>query len=366
VRSRRLVVAVPAVAAVAWAAASAVAAGGVGQITGHVAAASGSVCVLALDATGQAQSEPAATDGAGNYVLDGVPSGTWTVEFTPDGGCNGQTTSEAFQFWNAKSTLYAADRVTVTSAGVVPGVDATMELAAQIAGNVTDQAGTALVGVCAILEDTAGQPVLHQLTDQNGHYVLDQLPKGDFVVQFVDDGCVGAGAHFASQYYPAAASPATATTFTLKPGDHRSPVDVALAPAPSPPPGGGGGGGPGPPPPPPPPPTGSPSRKKHASIALLAGAPRGYRVDRRRRLHLPLQCDRGGLKCVGSIHVALPARTRGRAAKTIGHRTFSLPADGRRHTVRVRLKAFRSHRLRLSIYLHGSAHPQIRTTVRVR
>jgi hypothetical protein len=350
----------------------------VGQIRGHVAAASGSVCVLALDATGQAKSEPAATDGAGNYVLDGVPSGTWTVEFTPDGGCNGQTTSEAFQFWNAKSTLYAADRVTVTSGGVVPGVDATMEPAAQIAGNVTDQAGTALFGVCVILEDTAGQPVLRQLTDQNGHYVLDQLPKGDFVVQFVDDGCVGAVPHFASQYYPAAASPATATTFTLKPGDHRGYVDVALAPAPSPPPGGGGGGGPGPSPSPSssssPTPSGSPSpfpspfpsRKKHASIALLAGAARGYTVDRRRRLNLPLQCDRGGLKCVGSIHVALPARTPGRAGKTIGHRTFSLPADGRRHTVRVRLKAFRSHRLRLSIYLHGSAHPQIRTTARVR
>jgi hypothetical protein len=353
-----------------WPVGSAAGADRAGQISGHVTATSGPVCVLALDANGQSVTDPAASNGSGNYVLGNAPAGQWTVEFFPDEGCNGAVTAEAFQFYAGSSTRAGATPVTVVAGQTTGGIDATMAEAAQITGSVTDTAGGALSGICVILEDTAGRPVLRQLTDPRGLYTLDRLPAGQFIVEFVADGCVGAAERYASQYYPDAASRSGAVTITLHPGDRQDGLDAALAPAPggggkppSPPPAGGGGSSGG----------GSSSggvslsgpAHRRAHIVLLAGPRRGYPVDRHGRLRLRLRCERSGPTCRGSIKLALLARGARRTGRMVGHRAFRLRADGRGHSVLVRVRKH-STRLHLLIHLHNQTGSQVIATVRLR
>jgi hypothetical protein len=321
--------------------------------------------MLALDANGQSVSDPVASDGSGNYVLTDVPAGSWTVEFFPDQGCGGVATGEAFQFYAGRSTPASADLVTVVADETTKGIDATLAEAAQITGNVTDVSGNTLPGVCAVLEDTSGRPVLRQLTNQRGDYFLDQLPAGQFILQFVADGCVGAAERYAAQYYPGAATRSGASTITLSPGDLRGGLDAVLAPAPGggdknpwpPPPAGGGGSSGG----------GSSSRStpRRAHIVLLAGSRQGYLVDHRGRLHLRLRCERPGPTCAGSIKLALLARGARRTGRIVGYKAFRLRADRRGHTILVRVRTKRP-RLRLLIHLHEQAGSQVITTVRVR
>jgi hypothetical protein len=347
-----------------WSVASAAAAGGAGEISGHVTATSGSVCVLALDANGQSVADPAASDGSGNYVLGKVPAGNWTVEFFPDEGCNGAATGEAFQFYPGSSTRTSATPVSVLAGQTTGGIDATLAEGAEIAGSVTDTAGNALSGICVILEDTAGRPVLRQLTDPAGLYTLDQLPAGEFIVEFAADGCVGWSEPYAAQYYPGAPSSSGASTLTLRPGYLQGHVDAAMAASAG---GGGDSGGP--------PPLGPGGKSNggrgssggvagRAHIVLLAGPRRGYRVDRRHRLHLPVRCERHGPKCTGSIKLAIPALGARRTEATIGRKAFKLPADGRRHTLLVRVRRHRS-RLRLLIHLRKQAGSQVIAALRI-
>src|SRR5690349_17568065 len=94
-------------------------AAGTGAIAGHVTAASGPVCVVVLDAMGQRVAH-GPTQASGDYMLGGVPTGTWTVQFLPDFGCNGVVTDEAFQYAGSASTPASSTPITVV-AGATQG-----------------------------------------------------------------------------------------------------------------------------------------------------------------------------------------------------------------------------------------------------
>jgi hypothetical protein len=208
------------------------ASGATGAISGHVSSSSEDpVCVLVLDGEGQAIASGASTAN-GNYTVESVPPGNWTVEFIPDEGCAGVETGQAFQFYSDQSTRYTASQVTVIAGQTTTGIDAQLVLAAKITGTVGEPAGKPLFGVCVVLDDTSGRQVLRQLTNPAGEYSLSQLPPGGYLVQFLDEGCVGASPSFAPQFYPGVSELASATEIMLTPDDTVNGIDATLQPLP--------------------------------------------------------------------------------------------------------------------------------------
>jgi hypothetical protein len=350
-----------AVAALALAAAPA-GATGTGAISGTVVDTTGAVCVSLLDATGQAVAVTS-TDSSGHYVVAGVPAGSWVVEFLPDRGCLADETGEARQYYAGRGTPGTADRVVVTAGETTPGVDVTLQAAARITGAVTDRLGAPLAGICVVLEDPEGAPVLRRLTGDLGDYALDQLPAGRFLVRFVDDGCVGAAPRYAPQLRDGA--------IELAPGRTVPGLDAALDPAPpagpGAPPGAPGtvapgeanrpvtGAGVAEPSPP-------PAARRGAHVELLAASGGRDRVDRARRLALRLRCAQGGPACAITVRVATAAHH----PALLGSRSATLRPDGRARTVHVRLaRRPRGHRLRVWILLRGLRAPAVTTTVAV-
>jgi hypothetical protein len=329
-----------------------------GSISGTVAGGSSPVCVLVLDRTGQAVAS-AASDDNGAYTVDQVPPGSWTVEFVPDTGCLGGDAAEAIQYYRGASTPAAATPVSVSAGETTPGIDGALVAGATIAGTVRDGGLSPRSGVCVVLEDTAGRPVLRQPTDSYGDYKLAQLPPGRFILEFVDDDCVGQPEQYAPTYYPDASAPSDAQVVELQPGEVIDGTDATLTRLSPPAPGTGGTGttttgtAPGGSAPASPRP---PSRKarRMAVISLLAAAGRRWTVDGHQRLHLRLRCAAGGPACRVTVTVRRPFRHAGRirGGRRVGSRTLSVRAD-RSVAILVALRGVRAGRLWVSVRLRG-------------
>jgi hypothetical protein len=337
-----------------------------GSISGTVSGGSGPVCVLVLDATGQAVAS-AASDDDGHYTVDQVPPGSWTVEFDPDDGCLSAQTAQAIQYYSDASTPATATAVSVSAGETTSGIDGALVTGATITGTVRDGGLSALSGVCVVLEDTAGRPVLRQPTDANGDYTLTQLPPGRFILQFVDDDCAGQAEQYAPIYYPDASTPSDAQVIALQAGQVLGPTDATLTRLPS---SAGGTAGTGQ--------TGtstgaetgtsgkastpatgpkaspSPNARRKAVVSLLAVAGGRWTVDVRQQLHLRLLCAAGGPACAVTVTVRhlVTHAGRVRGGRRVGFRTLTVRA-GRSVATSVALHGVHAGRLWVSVRLRG-------------
>jgi hypothetical protein len=312
-------------------------------------------CVLVLDSTGQAVAT-AATESNGDYTVEGVPAGSWAVEFVPDEGCLGANTVDAFQYYAGTPTQALATLVNVVAGQDTSGIDATLQRGATVQGSVASATGEALPGVCAQLEDTAGVPVVRQPTDTEGDYRIAQLPAGRFVLQFVDDGCVGRAQRYASTFF-GGATLAEATVFTLRAGTLASPLNAVLDPLPpgsEPAPGGGatpGRQGPTARPPHTPAPTGKVARR--AVLSLIRRPSGRWNVDRKHRLRLPVRCAAHGPVCVVTVSVNRVRRSGIRllAGSPAGSRSVTLK-PGKTRTIVIALHGVHAGSLWISVHAH--------------
>lgn len=318
------------------------------------------VCVLALDAGGDAAASTA-TDPAGSYALSGLAAGAYRVEFVDDNGCLSQAGSYAFQYYPGVAVPAQATPVTVGAGSVTGGIDAAMQPGGGISGRV-DAAGGGqpLGGVCARLLDQQGAFILQQPTDRSGAYDLAQLPAGPYKLEFVDDGCTGEAQAYAAQYFDAQTTLAQADSITVQAGQTMAGIDAQLAPigdgvgggrsgqggGASGAPGGGfsgttgsggalgrGGGSSGLPP---------PTTSRRSALVRMLVPRTGVAVDRRGRFSLTLRCI-AAHACRVSIAVRIaPGRGGGRSA------SGTLVATTRRGSpVRIGAHQRRSIRLRL-------------------
>jgi len=147
-----------------------------GMIAGTVSDSSGvglpGICVNAFDRT-IGSSEAATTDNGGNFTINGLATGSYTVGFE---ACQG-------------GTNYAP--VTDTSVGVVAGQttsqDAIMEPGGTISGTVQDGAGTGVAGICVVAFGAAGVASSPGPSASDGTYSITGLAAGTYTVQF--NGC---------------------------------------------------------------------------------------------------------------------------------------------------------------------------------
>lgn len=153
-----------------------------GQISGHVTGAgAGSlegISVMAVAST--FYSYTAFTDAGGDYVIRGLPSGSYKLQFFSDGAGNW-----VGEWYDNQSTESAAQSVTVTAPNAVTGKNAELASGATISGTVTaEDAPAGLSGVEVYAESTTTDVSSRGFTDGDGEYSVEGLPAGSYVVSF--------------------------------------------------------------------------------------------------------------------------------------------------------------------------------------
>jgi fimbrial isopeptide formation D2 family protein/uncharacterized repeat protein (TIGR01451 family) len=129
-----------------------------------------------------------ATDATGNYLIDGLPAGTYTVRVvttTLPTGIN-----QTYDL-DGTGTPDAVTSVTLTSGEVRTDVDFGYRGTASIgdrvwndanANGIQDAGETGVDGVVVALYDSTGALLITTTTDLNGNYLFDNLPAGTYTV----------------------------------------------------------------------------------------------------------------------------------------------------------------------------------------
>ena len=136
----------------------------------------------------------------GTYSLTRT-NGTYLVRFAGAGTCGGERRymPEWFANWY---TVAFADPVTVTDAGGLAGVDASLEPHSQIQGTVTVRDGGAGVPNVAVdVLDITQRLIGQACTAANGTYTVNELVPGPLLVRFAADGSCGAVQPYLTQFY---------------------------------------------------------------------------------------------------------------------------------------------------------------------
>jgi hypothetical protein len=160
------------------------------------------------------------SDAGGAYVINGLPSGKYDVEFE---GSN--QVSYLHEFYENAATWAEATDVEVTAPATVTGIDDELAPGAGISGHVTDPAtGAPAKGVFVCAEEP---PPREQqgcaYTDEAGSYAIASLPAGTYVVAFELE--YFPWGHWAEEWWNEAATMEEADPIELAPPEMRTGID---------------------------------------------------------------------------------------------------------------------------------------------
>ncbi len=195
---------------------------GTGVITGVVT--SGSTPLPGIDVRGYVAGVEmyfTTTDADGLYEIDGLPAGSYVIGFEDAAG------DYVAEFYSDQPTLALADEVPVADGETWSNINASLAVAAHIAGTVSNGTGP-LAGIVVSAfawDDTALAWVFanEALTGPTGAYDIGGLRQGDYRVEFLDIYGV-----YARVWYDGKATQATADTIPLEDGESRTGVDAVL------------------------------------------------------------------------------------------------------------------------------------------
>ena len=142
--------------------------------------------------TGDMEVVPTETDAEGRYRLQGMPAGTYTLQFVDEDG------KHAWTFWKKASDRDSATRLTVSLGQTLTGVSPTLRAAARISGRVVSaETGQPLDMVCFQPVDASAGHLVGRggCSDADGRYTVSGLPADAYKLQLWDatDRFVGAG-----------------------------------------------------------------------------------------------------------------------------------------------------------------------------
>ncbi len=160
----------------------------------------------------------------GTYSIAGLAPGNYVLRCDPalDQGY-------AMSYYNGKLTKSTADILTVTSAGVLAGVDFVLGPGGSISGRVTDGENLRSVGNIDmdVLDAVTLLPLDQDaLTDADGQYTLAGLPPGAYVVR----ADPSANQFYQRMYYGGTSTAVTATSVPLAAGENVTGIDIAFIP----------------------------------------------------------------------------------------------------------------------------------------
>ena len=204
-----------------------------GTVTDTNGAGIGQICVVALTPQGQWVAT-GMTLGGGTYVVTGLPTGSYVVEFEECGNL-GSGLSYVSQYYNKTPAgapqFSGATPVSVTAGSTTSGIDAAMVLGGTISGMVTTTttSGTSsgVSGICVLALTTQGQWVASAETLTDGTYNLAGLPSGSYDVSFQSCG-PSSGTGYVTQYYNGAATLTGATSVSVTAGNTTPNINAAL------------------------------------------------------------------------------------------------------------------------------------------
>jgi protocatechuate 3,4-dioxygenase beta subunit len=203
-----------------------------GEVTGTVKDTSGNpiagICVSVNSGSGGYGGQPTGADGT--YLVSGVPSGSYTVQFYDCSDSGWATAYYETGQTDGTSSFTNATSISVTSGQPTSGINIEMSKGGSISGTVFDATtNNPISGICVSAQSNSGgfggQP-----TDANGDFTLTGIPAGNYVVQFYD--C--AQGVYATTYYSAMSSYGTssygaASPVTVTVGSTTSDISVNLS-----------------------------------------------------------------------------------------------------------------------------------------
>ena len=168
------------------------------------------------------------TESDGTYDLGELTAGTYRVGFSEPGVDPGHYLT---QFYNDKTSLAAADDVTVSADSTTVGIDATMAAAGHITGTI--HAGPSYLGdmyVTAWRSDGSGgwRCVDRVQTDGDGSYNVGGLTTGTYRVAFDHDPLDGPRIYL-TQYFDNEPSLDAADDVAVTAGSTTSGIDATMA-----------------------------------------------------------------------------------------------------------------------------------------
>ncbi|HEY1687701.1 MAG TPA: carboxypeptidase regulatory-like domain-containing protein [Solirubrobacteraceae bacterium] len=172
--------------------------------------------------------ECAVTNAAGEYAIDGLPEGEYTVVF--DGQVcvsNSCTQPYLLQFYDEASEPSSARTIVLQPGARIPNVDASLEQGHSISGTVKSQTGVVPeTQVCARIVGTDSSESCRQ-TNSAGAYAIEGLPAGEYTVVFTGEVCEPSGCThpYLYQYYQGVERESEATRLPLA-GHGSNAIDV--------------------------------------------------------------------------------------------------------------------------------------------
>lgn len=167
----------------------------------------------------------ASTGRNGEYVITGLPSGSYEVEFAP---APGSGLDFAPQFWEERSSFSTANTVPVTEGATTAEINATLQPGGEISGRVVDAVTHAPVEDVSVFAEDVGEELFSALavTNANGEYEITGLAGGSYRVEF--SGESEGGIEYAPQYYNGESSLASANLIEVRPGSPLSGINASL------------------------------------------------------------------------------------------------------------------------------------------
>jgi hypothetical protein len=193
-----------------------------GSISGQVTSAAtraalGNVCVFAQNVAQPDDFGYGFTNGQGRYVIEGLNSGRYDIEFSP---CSGATLAG----------LVRPSLVTVVAPRQTRGINAVIPVGGSIQGHVTSGLSAAPgQALCVDAFGVNGGFANSGVTDAAGLFRITNLPPGRYLVYVGDPACPFGPYNVVPQWYSGKRSRAGATPVTVTGGAVTSGIDANLA-----------------------------------------------------------------------------------------------------------------------------------------
>jgi 5-hydroxyisourate hydrolase-like protein (transthyretin family) len=158
------------------------------------------------------------TSEAGTYDVEGLPSGSYVVEFKryAVGG-------EQIAYYKGQATKAAANLVSVTAGKVTAGIDEALPALGTLSGTVGDSEGHPLAGVGVQL--LSGSTTEDEVkTSATGAYAFEEVLPGSYEVRFVP----AEHTDYLPQYFQGAANAGAAKIVTVSSGATSGSIDAQL------------------------------------------------------------------------------------------------------------------------------------------
>lgn len=164
------------------------------------------------------------TNGSGQYIVSGLSSGKYKVDFGTD--WSGVASDYLGQYFSGKASSEEAAEVSVVAGAVTDGVDAELAVGGQIAGTVVSAATGAGVSGIDVCAERDGNAERCEQTDAAGHYLVSGVAGGSHYVSFTrfpeNKG------DYLSQLYPGQVTIPTATPVPVTVGSVTAGIDAHL------------------------------------------------------------------------------------------------------------------------------------------